>query len=148
MLSAVLLVTSALLAGALNALAGGGTFLTFPALLYTGVPAVAANATSTVALLPGYLSGACGFRHRVGPAAGLGVPWQLVTSPVGGLVGSLLLLTTALFAVGDRLAVWSQRHAKAGTSSVIASLFVVSCTAATSTAALASCCSPCSASSA
>ena len=90
----MLLAVSALLAGALNAVAGGGTFLTFPALLYTGVPPVAANATSTVALLPGYLSGAYGFRHEVGPAAGLGVPWQLATSLLGGLAGSLLLLVT------------------------------------------------------
>ena len=68
----MLLAVAALLAGALNAVAGGGTFLTFPALLYTGVPPVAANATSTVALLPGYLSGAYGFRREVGPAAGAG----------------------------------------------------------------------------
>lgn len=143
LLTILMLVMAALLAGALNAVAGGGTFLTLPALLYAGVPPVAANATSTVALLPGYLSGAYGFRHSVGPAAGLSVTRQLVTSLCGGLVGALLLLitpneifravvpwllllATALFAVGDRLAVWLQKHARAGTGSVVAGLFVVS----------------------
>lgn len=139
----MLLAVAALLAGMLNAVAGGGTFLTFPALLYTGVPPVAANATSTVALLPGYLSGAYGFRREVGPAAGLAVPWQLATSLLGGLAGSLLLLitpnevfhavvpwllllATALFAAGDRLASWSRRHARAEKGAVVAGLFIVS----------------------
>ena len=49
-----LLLVAAFLAGALNAVAGGGSFLTLPALVFTGVPAVTANATGTVALLPGY----------------------------------------------------------------------------------------------
>ena len=50
-----LLVAAAFVAGALNAVAGGGSFLTLPALVFTGVPPVVANATGTVALLPGYM---------------------------------------------------------------------------------------------
>lgn len=50
-LNVILLLTAALIAGALNAVAGGGSFLTLPALVFTGMPAVAANATGTVAWL-------------------------------------------------------------------------------------------------
>lgn len=56
-----LLLGAAFAAGVLNAMAGGGSFLTLPALLFTGMPAVSANATGTVALLPGYVSAAIGF---------------------------------------------------------------------------------------
>ncbi|MFX7620828.1 TSUP family transporter, partial [Acinetobacter baumannii] len=55
--------SAAVVAGALNAVAGGGSFLPLPALVFTGVPPVAANATGTVALLPGYMAGAWGFRQ-------------------------------------------------------------------------------------
>jgi len=80
---------SALVAGAVNSLAGGGTLLTFPALL-TVVSPVVANATSTVALVPGSLAGAAGYRHEmrdVGPWA-----WLLLgPSLAGGVAGSLLV---------------------------------------------------------
>ena len=67
---AFVLCLAAFLAGALNAVAGGGTFLTFPALVYAGLPAVAADATSAVAVFPGYLSGALGFRRGGRPEPG------------------------------------------------------------------------------
>ena len=67
----ILLLTAAFVAGALNAVAGGGSFLTLPALVFTGVPPVAANATGTVALLPGYIAGAWGFREDTAPPPGL-----------------------------------------------------------------------------
>ena len=66
-----LLLTAAFIAGALNAVAGGGSFLTLPALVFTGVPPVVANATGTVALLPGYMAGAWGFREDTAPPPGL-----------------------------------------------------------------------------
>ena len=66
-----LLVAAAFVAGALNAVAGGGSFLTLPALVFTGVPPVVANATGTVALLPGYMAGAWGFREDMQPPPGL-----------------------------------------------------------------------------
>ena len=62
MLEWTILLLAAFVAGALNAVAGGGSFLTLPALVFTGVPPVVANATGTVALLPGYAAGAWGFR--------------------------------------------------------------------------------------
>jgi uncharacterized membrane protein YfcA len=67
------LVAAAFVAGAMNAVAGGGSFLTLPALVYAGVPPVAANATGTAALLPGYASSAYGFRRDIRPVAGIGV---------------------------------------------------------------------------
>lgn len=79
--------------GAVNSIAGGGTLLTFPALLALGVPAIPANATSTVALWPGSFASMVGYRREL-----VGVErWakQLaVPSLVGGLVGAVLLLVT------------------------------------------------------
>src|SRR5262245_44486902 len=59
----LLLITAAIGAGLLNSVAGGGSFLTFPALVFTGVPSIVANATSTVALFPGALASAWAYRH-------------------------------------------------------------------------------------
>ena len=61
--SYVLLIACALGAGLMNSVAGGGSFLTFPALVFTGVPSIIANATSTVALFPGALASAWAYRH-------------------------------------------------------------------------------------
>ncbi|MFZ4618037.1 MAG: TSUP family transporter, partial [Rectinemataceae bacterium] len=57
MLNIAIVTIAALVAGFINAIAGGGTLLSFPALLAIGVPPVAANVTNTIALLPGYLGG-------------------------------------------------------------------------------------------
>jgi hypothetical protein len=87
----LLLCLAALAAGVMNSIAGGGTLLTFPALLAAGVSPVVANATSTVALVPGSLSGAWGygdeFRHL-----GRWTLLLIVPSLAGGVVGSLLVL--------------------------------------------------------
>jgi uncharacterized membrane protein YfcA len=56
--SSIVLVVAGLLAGALNSVAGGGTFISFPALVWIGVPPIMANATATLAALPGYVGGA------------------------------------------------------------------------------------------
>ncbi len=90
LLTYVLLCTSAFAAGVVNAIAGGGTLLTFPTLLHAGISSKAANETSTVALVPGSISGAWGFRRDLAGARG----WLLLLvgpSIAGGLVGSLLL---------------------------------------------------------
>jgi len=76
-------------AGAVNAIAGGGTLLTFPALLAV-MPAVTANATSAVALVPGSLAAAWGFRREL-PSLGFWLRALLVPSFIGGLAGALLL---------------------------------------------------------
>lgn len=90
----VLLAASAFAAGALNSIAGGGSFLTFPALVYAGVPAIPANATSAVAVFPGYLGGALGFRHEIAQFDARKRRQLVVASLVGGVVGALLLLAT------------------------------------------------------
>jgi uncharacterized membrane protein YfcA len=85
---------AAVAGGAVNALAGGGTLITFPTLTAVGVPAVRANVTNTVALTPGYLGGTLaqrrdldGQRHRL---------WLLIPAGVlGGLTGGVLLVITS-----------------------------------------------------
>jgi uncharacterized protein len=81
------------LAGALNAVAGGGSFLTLPALLHAGVGPVAANATSTMALLPGSMSSAWAYRREW--KTGRGLVLLALVSVVGGLIGALLLVRTS-----------------------------------------------------
>jgi uncharacterized membrane protein YfcA len=87
------LVAAAFGGGVMNALAGGGTLLTYPALVAAGINPIAANATSTVALLPGALTSAWGYRRELaGYRRWLGVLGP--PSLVGGGLGSLLLLAT------------------------------------------------------
>lgn len=89
----ILVGLAALAAGMINALAGGGTLITFPTLMAVGVPAVAANVTNTVALCPGYIGGALaqvgdlrGQRQRL---------WRILPAGVlGGVLGGFLLLYT------------------------------------------------------
>jgi uncharacterized protein len=89
-----LLAVASLLAGIVNALAGGGTLITFPTLTAVGVPAVQASVMSTVALTPGYLGGACGQRDDLdGQQARL--VRLLPAAAVGGAAGALLLVFTA-----------------------------------------------------
>jgi hypothetical protein len=80
--------------GAMNALAGGGTFATLPALIALGLPANVANATSNVALLPGAGTSAWAFRHELGPVAGISVRLLAALTFAFGLVGSVLLVLT------------------------------------------------------
>lgn len=88
-----------MLGGAMNALAGGGSFVTLPALLAAGVPSVAANASSSVALYPGGVASAWVYRKGLDRVAGASPTLMALTSLVGGLAGSLILLATpsALF---------------------------------------------------
>ena len=88
-----ILFISAVLAGAVNAVAGGGTLLTFPALLWTGQLATVANATSTVALWPGQLSSLFGYRKELGENRDA-IIRLAVPSFMGGIVGALLLTHT------------------------------------------------------
>jgi uncharacterized protein len=85
-------------AGAINALAGGGTLITFPMLIAVGVPPVNSNVTNTVSLIPGYLSATFAqLKDLKGQEARLW--WLLPLSAVGGLAGGIILLATeeALF---------------------------------------------------
>ncbi len=90
---AIFLLFAAGIAGALNALAGGGSFISFPALLFIRIPAVLANATNTVALWPGLAASTAAYIKRLNVPARVLAP-LLLTSIVGGWVGALLLLKT------------------------------------------------------
>ena len=83
----------AAIGSALNAVAGGGSFFTFPALVLIGIPPIVANATSTVALWPGSLSSATAYRKDVARHRGLLLPLA-VASLCGGSLGAWLLLRT------------------------------------------------------
>jgi hypothetical protein len=88
-----LLVLAGLGAGVVNGAAGGGTLVSFPALLVVGYPAITANVTSTVGIWPGYLGGTAGFRSEVSDQ------WDRLRSLaatviLGAVVGGVLLLTT------------------------------------------------------
>jgi uncharacterized protein len=83
-----------LLGGAMNALAGGGTFATLPVLIALGLPANTANATSNVALLPGAATSAWSFRGELRPLGGMGIRTLAAITFAGGLVGSALLVLT------------------------------------------------------
>lgn len=95
MTSYLLLIAAALGAGLMNSVAGGGSFLTFPALVFTGVPSIIANATSTVALFPGALASAWAYRHDFRGLEKIPLKPALAVSIAGGIVGALLLLFTS-----------------------------------------------------
>jgi len=87
----VIVLAVALVGGAINAVAGGGTILTFPTLLALGVPPVNANTTNAVGLLPGSAGGAWGFRHEMAQASRWWF-WLLIPSLIGGVFGAYLLV--------------------------------------------------------
>jgi uncharacterized membrane protein YfcA len=112
-------------AGAVNSVAGGGSFFSFPALLTVGLPPVVANASNSVALWPGSLTGAWAYRRELAPYRRYLVPMSVV-SLVGGIAGGLLLLVagdarfsalipwllafaTLLFAISPKLSTWLKR---------------------------------------
>ena len=105
-MSSVLLIAGAgLLGGAMNALAGGGSFVTLPTLIAAGIPSVSANASSSVALYPGGIASAFVYRANLDGVGGVGVKPLLITSLIGGFFGSLLLLWTPT-AVFDGVLPW------------------------------------------
>ena len=91
----ILILVAGFLGGLLNAIAGGGTFITFPALVFIGIPEIAANATSTVAAMPGYLSAAIGFRKDIAELDRKLLLRLTLWSMLGGGIGSGLLLISS-----------------------------------------------------
>ena len=85
--------SAAFLAGAINSVAGGGTLVSFPALIWLGLNSVAANATSTVAIWPGTVGSAWGYRREMRSAEARFLA-LIVPSLVGGLTGAILLRYT------------------------------------------------------
>jgi len=92
---ALLLVIAGLLAGALNAVAGGGSFFTLPALVALGLPPLMANASGTAALLPGYMASAWRFRGDIRMPGDLSLWGLLLIVLVGAVSGALLLLLSS-----------------------------------------------------
>lgn len=89
----IVIVLAAIIAGFINALAGGGTLITFPVLMAMGIPAVSANVTNTVALLPGYLGGTMAQANDLKDQKKR-LYFLLPAALLGGAVGGLLLLKT------------------------------------------------------
>ncbi|HJQ27619.1 MAG TPA: sulfite exporter TauE/SafE family protein [Blastocatellia bacterium] len=122
----VIIFSAAFAAGMMNSVAGGGTLLTFPALIWMGIDPKAANVTSTIALWPGSLGGMVGYRQDLRDSRRFML--RLAPSSVlGGLVGALLLLktpsstfaaivpflilfATLLFAAGEPVMRWLRRE--------------------------------------
>jgi uncharacterized protein len=138
----LLLMVAAFGAGVMNAVAGGGSFLTFPALVFAGVPSVAANATSTVALFPASLASAWAYRHDFPTLEGLRTRTIVGISVLGGVLGALLLIltpertfnalvpwlllaATVLFASAKRLTPLLKRHVHIGPTSLCAIQFAI-----------------------
>lgn len=90
----VLAVVAGMVGGAMNALAGGGTFATLPALIAFGLPANIANATSNFALLPGACSSAWVYRDELRPLGGVSVRSFALITFAGGIAGGVLLVIT------------------------------------------------------
>ena len=88
-----LVLVAAVIGGAVNSIAGGGTLLTFPALVGLGIPAVVANATSTVALWPGTVASVWGYRELLSGMRSWVVRFA-IPSVLGGLLGAVLLIRT------------------------------------------------------
>ena len=90
---ATLLFVASVLAGAMNSVAGGGSFFSFPALIFTGVAPIPANATNTVAVWPGAVASVFSYWRRLPKSARIMVP-LITISIIGGVAGALLLLHT------------------------------------------------------
>ena len=90
----LLLAVAAFAAGVLNAIAGGGSFLAFPALVFAGVPPIAANATSALAVSPGYLGSTMGFAAELKALPRARLRQEMLIAAAGGVAGALLLLVT------------------------------------------------------
>ncbi|MGC1258476.1 MAG: sulfite exporter TauE/SafE family protein, partial [Candidatus Acidiferrales bacterium] len=130
----VFLFFAAFIAGILNAVAGGGSFISFPALLFTGMAPIAANATSTAAVWPGTVASTVAYRNAFTPAARRLLPALLFIGIIGGFLGArillstpqstfmrlvpwLLLAATLLFLAGPRISAWVKQRAAQGKTS-------------------------------
>ena len=94
LLEGSLLFLAALIAGAINALAGGGSFISFPSLLFIGIPPVNANATNTVALWPGQPASVWAYREALRTVSWKTIVPLTITGVIGGIIGAYVLLVT------------------------------------------------------
>lgn len=124
---AIFLFVAALIAGAINSVAGGGSFISFPALLFVGIPPVNANATNTVALWPGQPASIWAYRGELQHISRRAVIPLTVTGIIGGVGGAyillktpqatfmrlvpwLLLIATVIFALSGRVSRWVRQR--------------------------------------
>lgn len=141
LIDGVLVVTS-FLAGAINSVAGGGTFFTFPALIFAGVPPVSANATSSVAVFPASFSSALAYRKDFAHIKELPLGLAIAISCIGGWFGAsvliatpqqtflelipwLLLIATVLFAYGKKFGVILRKHFQITVPIIMVALLVI-----------------------
>jgi uncharacterized membrane protein YfcA len=142
-ITVIALSAAAFLGGALNALAGGGSLVTFPALLFAGLNPIVANASSVVALFPGTFSSVWAYRRSISAITEVSVTGFFILSLVGGLVGALLLLftpssifaslvpwlvlfSTIVFAVGNFAPLEVIQRLKLGPRGALVAHFVIS----------------------
>jgi uncharacterized protein len=142
-ITVILLIGAGILAGALNSLAGGGSLVTFPALLFVGLNPIDANASSVVALFPATFASVWAFRRHilditevnvtalsivslVGGGAGALLLLSTPTSVFAGLVPWLVLLSTLIFAVGNFAPLDVVRRLALGPRGALAAHFIVS----------------------
>jgi len=128
---ATILFFAALIAGAINSVAGGGSFVSFPTLLFVGIPPVNANATNTVALWPGQVASIGAYRRQFGILSWKTITPLLVTGVLGGILGGwtllktpqqtflrlvpwLMLAATIIFAMSGRVTRWVRQRSASG----------------------------------
>ena len=138
-----LLAGAALMAGIMNAVAGGGTFITFPMLVFTGVPPINANASNAVGLFPGNFTSAWAYRHDYKNFDGVSFRALAAVGLGGGLAGALLLLltpaptfdamvpwfilaATLIFIFGPHIALHLRRYFHIGPTTLLVIQFLVS----------------------
>lgn len=129
--NATILFFAALVAGAINAVAGGGSFVAFPALLFVGIPPVNANATNTVALWPGQVASIGAYRRQFRNLSRKTMMPLLVTGALGGILGGwtllktpqttfmrlvpwLILIATIIFTMSGRVTRWVRQRSAGG----------------------------------
>lgn len=139
----ILLAGAGLLAGAMNAIAGGGSFVSFPAMVFAGLPPVIANASSTVALFPGTIASTWAYRRDFTSVVDVRLRWMLPVTIAGGFCGAelllhtpthlfdlvipwLLLLATLTFMFGDRVGAALRRAVRLGPAAPLPIQFLIS----------------------
>ncbi len=142
MMEYVWVALAGLLAGAMNAAAGGGTFVTVPALIAAGVPSVSANMTSTIAMCPGAFASAWAFRKDFRDFSEASLRLLIGVSLAGGACGALLLIYTSsrfldglipwlllmgsiAFAFGKQIGDWLRMRITLGKASLLATQFLL-----------------------
>lgn len=131
-----------LAAGVMNAIAGGGSFISVPALIYVGIPSVSANMSSTVALYPGSITSAWAYRGNLQTILNISVKALFAATLAGGFAGAMLLLLTpsssfdkilpwllllgsVAFAFGPWIGKCLQRHWRPNTAFLLSAQFLL-----------------------